>query len=422
LREVDLDRPLTKRKWPPKQIGYVSVAGLFAVIVLYNVLYRDHSSRLNVQAERLTISTVERDEFQEFIPATGSVIPIKTHYLDAVEGGRVDTVYLEAGSIVNRGDRILKLANTNLLLDIMYREAELFQQSNNLRNTRLAMARDRLITRGQLLDLGNRVAKQRRLFKLNAQLAEKNHISNDKFEESRDEYEYLVAKHELTLQTREQDSIYRETQIRQLESSVQRIEANLEVVRQNLENLVVKAPVSGHLTSLNADVGESKMLGERLGQVDILNGFKVRMAVDEHYITRLNIGQLGECTYDDTPYRLNISKIYPEVINGRFEVDMEFMGAGPEGIRRGQTLRIRLELGDLSEAVLLASGGFYQKTGGRWVFVVDASGELARKRNIQLGRQNPQRYEVLGGLEPGERVITSSYDNFGDVDQLVLNR
>ena len=418
-----MDRQLKKRKWPPRRIAYVSVAGLFVVIVLYNIMFGDHSSRLNVQAERLTISTVEKGEFQEFIPVTGSVIPIKTHYLDAVEGGRVDTVFLEAGSFVNKGDKILKLANTNLLLDIMYREAELFQQSNNLRNTRLTMARDRLTTRGQLLDLENRIARQRRVYELNVDLMARNlSVSNQEFEESRDEFEYLNAKRELTLQAREQDSIYRETQITQLEASVERIEANLEIVRQNLDNLVIKAPVSGHLTSLNANVGESKMRGERLGQVDVLDGFKVRVGVDEHYITRINIGQKGECTYSDDPYQLSISKVYPEVINGRFEVDMEFSDAAPEGIRRGQTLRIRLELGDLTEAVLLASGGFYQKTGGRWVFVVDESGDVARKREIQLGRQNPLRYEVLSGLDPGERVITSSYDNFGDVDQLILKQ
>ncbi|RKX26604.1 MAG: hypothetical protein DRP45_03135 [Candidatus Zixiibacteriota bacterium] len=420
---MNMDRQLKKRKWPPRRIAYVSVAGLFVVIVLYNIMFGDHSSRLNVQAERLTISTVEKGEFQEFIPVTGSVIPIKTHYLDAVEGGRVDTVFLEAGSFVNKGDKILKLANTNLLLDIMYREAELFQQSNNLRNTRLTMARDRLTTRGQLLDLENRIARQRRVYELNVDLMARNlSVSNQEFEESRDEFEYLNAKRELTLQAREQDSIYRETQITQLEASVERIEANLEIVRQNLDNLVIKAPVSGHLTSLNANVGESKMRGERLGQVDVLDGFKVRVGVDEHYITRINIGQKGECTYSDDPYQLSISKVYPEVINGRFEVDMEFSDAAPEGIRRGQTLRIRLELGDLTEAVLLASGGFYQKTGGRWVFVVDESGDVARKREIQLGRQNPLRYEVLSGLDPGERVITSSYDNFGDVDQLILKQ
>jgi HlyD family secretion protein len=202
--------------------------------------------------------------------------------------------------------------------------------------------------------------------------------------------------------------------------SLTRMEGNLEIVRQNMGNLIIKAPVTGHLTSLNAEIGESKTRGERLGQIDILDGFKVRVSIDEHYIARVNTGQKGSFTFSGESYKLSIDKVYPEVLNGRFEVDMIFEGEEPAGIRRGQTLRIRLELGDLSEATLLATGGFYQKTGGRWVYVIDQSGGTARKRQIQLGRENTMFYEVLEGLQPGESVITSSYDNFGEVDILIL--
>ncbi|MDH4034730.1 MAG: HlyD family efflux transporter periplasmic adaptor subunit, partial [candidate division Zixibacteria bacterium] len=412
-----MDRQIQKRKWPPKKIAWVSVSALFILAIAYNLIFGDHSSKLNVRAERLTVSTVYNGEFQEFIPVTGAVIPIKTNYLDAIEGGRVDTVFLEAGTTVEKGDRILKLGNTNLLLDIMYREAELVQQSNNLRNTRLTMAQRRLAVQGQILELDYQIKQQKRVFEQSSELKQKGLIAGQEYEEASDEYEYLVATRELTMEQYRQDSIYRETQIAQLEGSLARMESNLEVVRQNLDNLVLRAPISGQLTSLNAEVGESKGRGERLGQIDVLEGFKVRVPIDEHYIARVDMGLAGECTYNDSVYHLTIKKVYPEVLNGRFEVDMVFVDQSPPEIRRGQTLRIRLELGDLSQALLLASGGFYQKTGGRWVFVVDESGDMAVKRDIQLGRQNPLNYEVLSGLSAGERVITSSYDSFGEVEK-----
>ncbi|MDH3891352.1 MAG: HlyD family efflux transporter periplasmic adaptor subunit [candidate division Zixibacteria bacterium] len=417
-----MDRQIQKRKWPPKKIAWVSVSALFILAIAYNLIFGDHSSKLNVRAERLTVSTVYNGEFQEFIPVTGAVIPIKTNYLDAIEGGRVDTVFLEAGTTVEKGDRILKLGNTNLLLDIMYREAELVQQSNNLRNTRLTMAQRRLAVQGQILELDYQIKQQKRVFEQSSELKQKGLIAGQEYEEASDEYEYLVATRELTMEQYRQDSIYRETQIAQLEGSLARMESNLEVVRQNLDNLVLRAPISGQLTSLNAEVGESKGRGERLGQIDVLEGFKVRVPIDEHYIARVDMGLAGECTYNDSVYHLTIKKVYPEVLNGRFEVDMVFVDQSPPEIRRGQTLRIRLELGDLSQALLLASGGFYQKTGGRWVFVVDESGDMAVKRDIQLGRQNPLNYEVLSGLSAGERVITSSYDSFGEVEKLVLKK
>jgi HlyD family secretion protein len=417
-----MDRKIEKRNWGPKRLVYVAGALLVACVLIYILFFAGFGSRLNVNSERITTFTVERGEFQEFTPVTGRVIPVRTHFLDAVEGGRVDTVYVEAGTFIHRGDKLLKLTNTNLLLDIMYREAELFQQSNNLRNTKLALAASRLEMKNQLLDLRHKIGKQKRQVEDNAELAEKNLISARNHEDAVVELEYLRDKHELTLETQKQDSLYRAVQIEQLETSLDRMEANLEVVRQNLDNLVIRAPVSGHLTSLNAEVGESKSRGERLGQIDVLDGFKVRAAIDEHYIARVEVGQHGSFALSGDQYGLTVLKVYPEVVNSRFEVDLVFEGPEPEGIRRGQTLRIRLELGELSEATLLATGAFYQATGGRWAYVIDESGDSAEKRGIQLGRVNADFYEVLGGLEPGERVITSSYDAFGDVDQLVLGK
>jgi len=417
-----MDRKIEKKKWTPKKIIGISAGVIIVGFIIYTIFFGDHSSKLNVREERITISTVTKGPFQEFIPVTGTVIPIKTIYLDAMEGGRVDKKFVEAGTYVNKGDKILQLGNTNLLMDIMYREAELFQQSNNLRNTRLAMQQNTLALKAQLLEVNYQIQQQKRVYDKQTELYKKNLVSEQEWEEARDRYDYLIKNRELTLLSHKQDSIFQETQISQLEMGLKRMEANLEIVKQNLENLTVKAPVTGQLTSLNAEIGESKTRGQRLGQIDVLDGFKIRVRVDEYYLARIDIGQKGEFSFAGETYQMAIDKIYPEVLNGRFEVDMLFEGEEPDGIRRGQTVHIRLELGDLSEAILLAKGGFYQKTGGQWVYVIDPSGDFAVKRDIRIGRMNPEVFEVLEGLEPGERVITSSYDSYGDIDKLILKK
>jgi HlyD family secretion protein len=418
---MGMDRAIEKKRWNRRRIiqwgGIVVIAFLF----IYVFLISRGESRLNVESNRITISEVTRGPFQVYIPITGVVLPIRTVYLDAIEGGRVERVFREAGSYVTEGDTLLQLANTNLLLDIMNREAQLFEQRNNLRNTRLAMQRNSLELEGELAELEYQLAKARRTYEQNEKLVQGKMISTEVFENSRDEYEYLKKRLDLTHRTQEQDSIFRQLQIEMLEASVDRIQANLKIVRQNVENLFVKAPVSGRLTSLNAEIGESKSQGERLGQIDILDGFKVRAEVDEHYIARVDVGLTGRFELAGKEYELRLTKIYPEVSDGRFEVDLEFVGEPPADIRRGQSLHVRLELGSPTESVQIARGGFFRSTGGNWIYVVDPSGDYATKREIRLGRQNPQAFEVLDGLDVSEKVITSSYDNFGDVDRLILS-
>lgn len=417
-----MDRKIEKKKWPPKKIAlYI---GSFSIILLliFQIFFSDKSSRLNVNQERLVVSTVNYGEFQEFIPVIGTVIPIKTIYLDAVEGGTVEQIYLEAGSFVKKGDPILKLANTKLLLDIMYREAELFQQSNNLRNTRLAMEQNAHIIKAQLLDLEFAIKNVHRDYNNKKSLFGQDLIAKQEFETAEDEYKYLKNKRDLTLKSFHQDSVFREIQLEQLAESLERMENNLEIVKGNMSNLILKAPVSGQLTSRNAEIGESKSQGERLGQIDVLDGFKILIVVDEYYLSRVSIGQKGTFTFDGKKHELRVGKVYPEVLNGRFEVDMEFVSEEPEGIRRGQSQHIRLELGDPGEGLLLTRGGFYQKTGGQWVYLVDESEEYAVRQAIRLGRQNTEVFEVLEGLKPGDRVITSSYESFGDVQKLILSK
>lgn len=392
-------------------VGYVSVS-LFG---------SDSGRRLNVSVDRITISTVETGAFQEFIPVNGTVIPIRTIYLDMVEGGRVDRVMMDGGEFVRAGDTILVLGNNNLQLDVMNRETQILEQINNLQNTRLALQQDRLSLRNQVLTLETELLQRRRNYERDRDLFDKQLIARHQFDESRELYEQVMRRRDLVREQIALDSLATENQLRHIDQSLVRMQGNLRLVSASTNYLVIRAPVTGQLTSLNAEIGENKNRGERIGQIDVLDGYKVRVAIDEHYISRINTGQSGTFDLAGRPYSLSITKIYPEVREGRFEVDMEFDAEVPDGIRRGQTLRIRLALGDQTEALLIPRGGFFQQTGGNWIFVVDPSGTFATKRAIRIQRQNPQQYEVVEGLQPGERVITSSYESFGDNDRLILN-
>jgi HlyD family secretion protein len=373
---------------------------------------------LRVEREKLTVAEVETGAFQEYIPVIGTVEPLRTVFLDAAEGGRVEEIFVEEGAMLEAGDPIVRLTNNDLQLDLLNREAQFYETMNYLRQARLQMEQNQLSLREQIVETNYQMKRLEREHERNMELHEKGLLSDKDFELTADELEYQRQRRELMLASHRQDSLMRTVQVDQLEMSVNRLQQNLGVVRENLENLVVRAPITGHLTSFDAEIGEAIGNGQRLGQVDKLDGFKVNVPIDEHYLARINETQQGSFPFAGEDYEMVIRKVYPEVQNGRFEVDMEFMGDVPAGIRRGQTVRIGLELGDLTDAVLIPRGGFFQSTGGNWIFVV-IGGEAIR-RPIQLGRQNPQQFEVLQGLEPGEQVITSSYDTFGDVERLIL--
>ena len=398
---------------------YASSISLFIVFVLYVFVFSDQSAKLNVEAEKITISTVEYEPFQEFIPITGAVQPIQTFFLDVSEGGRVVKKFVEDGAFVKAGQPIIKLDNAQMTLNIMYNEAQLFQQINSLRSTRLSMEQNRLNLQSQLLEIEYDLIDRSRVYENNKILFGKNLISKFEFDRSKEQYELSKKKKDLTLESYSQDSLFRVQQIVQLEKSVEQMQNNLNLTKAQLENLTVKAPINGQISALTAEIGESISQGENLGQIDVIDSFKVRASIDEHYIARVNPGQYGEFNFNGKDYTIRIKTIYPQVTNGRFEVDMHFTAKQPEGIRRGQTLHIKLNLSEQKEAVTIARGGFYQSTGGQWVFVVN--GNSAVKRDIKLGQQNSQVFEVLEGLKPGEKVITSSYDNYGDVEKLILN-
>ena len=422
LTQSGMDRKLEKKRWTPRRIVYASGGSFLLLLVIYSFVMTDRGSRLNVEADKITISTVSKAPFREYTPVNGTILPIETFFLDAIEGGRVEKRYIEAGTFVKKGDPIVKLANTNLQQDVMYHEALTYQNINDAQNRRLSIEQNTIAVKSQLADAEYQVARTELVYRRDSALVIKKLVPDHDYLQSKYEYESWLRRRSLARENFKQDSLMRINQLIQIDGSIARSQANLEMTRHNLDNLVIKAPVAGQLTSLNAEIGESKSPGQRIGQIDVLNNFKVRAAIDEFYIARINAGQKGDFDLTGTTYQLRITKVYPEVKDGRFEVDMVFDGAVPQGIRRGQTLQVRLELGDLSEALLVPRGGFYQKTGGQWVYVVDKSGDFAVKRNIKLGRQNPQVFEVLEGLQPGEQVITSTYDNFGDNDKLVLKR
>ncbi len=414
-----MDRKIEKKKWTKRRIIYASSISIFIVFVLYVFVFSDQSAKLNVETEKITISTVEYEPFQEFIPITGTVQPIQTFFLDVSEGGRVVKKFVQDGAFVKAGQPIIKLDNAQLTLNIMYNEAQLFQQINSLRSTRLSMEQNRLNLQSQLLEIEYDLIDRKRIYENNKILFEKNLISKFEFDRSKEQFELSKKKKDLTLESFTQDSLFRVQQILQLETSVEQMQNNLNLTKAQLENLTVKAPINGQISALTSEIGESISQGENLGQIDVIDSFKVRASIDEHYIARVNPGQFGEFNFNGKDYKIQIKTIYPQVTNGRFEVDMHFTAKQPEGIRRGQTLHIKLNLSEQKEAVTVARGGFYQSTGGQWVFVVN--GNSAVKRNIKLGQQNSQVFEVIEGLKPGEKVITSSYDNYGDVEKLILN-
>lgn len=415
-----MDRKIKKKTWTPKRIGMiiggVAIVGLF----VYSFIFMDVRSTLNVDREKLTISTVEEDSFQEFIQVTGTVQPIQTSYLDALEGGVVEQVYLESGTMVEQGDTILALSNSDLRLNVMQRTSSIYDQINQTRNSRLNIEQNTLGLQERLASAENQLEINRSNFQRQKKLYEKNLIAEQTYIEARENFEYQRKRYNLIYQSYRQDSIRAAQQLQQIDQSLDRMWRSLEAVQQILDRLVVTAPISGQLSTIELNPGQSISSGERIGQIDVLDSFKVRVGIDEFHLSRITTGLQGSFDFAGQTHELEITKVFPVVQNGQFEVDMEFVGRSPSDLRRGQTVRIRLELGESSNALLLSRGGFYQTTGGNWVYLVNEDGSQAVRHDIRLGRQNPEYFEVLSGLQPGDRVITSSYDTFGDNEVLNL--
>jgi HlyD family secretion protein len=416
-----MDRKIEKKfKFFSVKTLWIALGSIAVLFVGFKLIFGDKSSKLNVEKDKITIAEITRDVFQDYIAVIGTVEPIKTVYIDAIESGRVEEILLEEGSMLKKDDIILRLSNNNLILEISNVEAQIVQAVNQQRNAQLMMVQQQLNSETQLIETIRLLAQNERAYKNNLELYQEKHISREEFDQSKEMYDATRRRFELLKEIRLQDSIFRKVQIESMDASVLSLNRNLEIIKKRLDNLNIRASVNGELATLNPELGEVVTFGTRIGTINILDSYKLRVEIDEHYIARVNRGLTGECDFAGVSYPGKIIKIFPEVQNGRFYVDMEFTGSIPPQIKIGQTSRIKLELGESKEALLIPRGGFYQSTGGQWVYVVNEQVGYAYKRDISIGRQNPRFYEVLGGLEVGEKVIVSGYDNFGNVDKLML--
>ena len=415
-----MDKIIKKKKWTTKKIASIAAIALFAFLIVHILFLRDKSSRLYVEKEQLTVTKVVLDKFQEFIPIDGVVHPKTTIHIDAVQGGIVEHIFVEDGALLKKGDTIIKLNNANMELRFMEQETRIYDAINNLQNSMISLERNGFQRQKEIIEVSFQIDQTRKDFERKDQLYQDQLISDKEYEDAKREFDYSIKQLEISLKLKRLDSLSAIKQTRQINNSIARMDNNLLLLRRNLENLYIKAPAAGKLSSFEAEIGETKNVGEHLGQIDIADGFKLRANIDERYTSRVFIGQEAEYDFGGKVYNLSISKIYTDVTNGSFQVDLVFLNDEPTHIKRGQTLQLRLKFSSATDALIIRKGGFFQETGGNWIYIVDPSGEFAVKRNIRLGRQNTRHYEVMEGLNEGEKVIISSYDSFGGKDKLIF--
>ena len=402
--------------------GIPYLAGALFLLFVVWLLVRDNSSTLRVDARTISVGTVARGEFNDYIRVTGQVQPITTVQLSPLEAGIVERLVVEEGASVRKGDVLVELSNTSLTLEILNSEAELAEKQNILRNTLISMEQQKLDLRLDKVQLDLDVERKRRTWQQNEELYRSSLIAREEWLQSKEDYELAVRKRDLNAERQVQDSLYRTVQIEQMEENLANMKRNMQLIRERIENLRVKSPIDGEVGLLDVVLGQSVTSGQKIGQVNDLSDYKVEAEIDESYIDRVRAGLDATFERQDTAFTMRLRKVYPEVHNGQFRADFTFVGAHPRNIRSGQTYYLHLELGQPTDAVIIPRGSFYQSTGGAWIYVVAPEGDRAYKRQIRIGRQNPQYYEVLEGLEPGERVIVSGYENYGANDVLILNK
>jgi len=416
-----MDRIIEKKKWTVKKILTIAFAAAFGFLIVYLIFFRDKQTRLYVDKDQLSVAVVKLDRFQEFIPTDGVVYPKTTIYVDAVQGGTVERVFVEDGANLKKGDTILKLVNADMELRYMDQETRMYDAINNLQNSRVNLERSKFTRQMDIVNLMAQIDKVKIDFERKQQLYADKYISDQEFEDAQREYDLTMKQLNISLELQRLDSISMVEQTRQINNSIKRMHNNLALLNKNLQNLYIKSPANGKLSSFSVEIGETTGAGEHLGQIDMMeDGFKLRANIDERYISTVYIGQTAEFDFAGKTYHLEIMKIYTDVTNGSFQVDLQFTGNEPKGLKRGQTVQLRLHFSSPRDAVIVKRGGFFQETGGNWIYVVDASNDFAIKRNIRLGRQNTNYYEVMEGLEPDEKVIISSYDAFGSKDKLIF--
>jgi HlyD family secretion protein len=417
-----MDKPIPKKKGlQKKHIGYIAGAAAMLVLI-YMAFFADRTSTFRVEKEKLIIESVVEGQFNDYITVPGTVEPISTILLDAQEGGRVEEILIEEGSMVKKGDIILRLSNPDLYLNILDSEAQLAEKENFLRNTQIAMEQDRLQIKRELLNLKYDVERKERNYLQNVSLIKDSLISREEYLRSEEDLEMARQSRELFIERQKQDSLFRSVQVNNLVNNLENMRRNLSLVRQRVENLNVRATVDGQLGLLVPEIGQSISRGTNMGQINVLTSFKVTAQIDEHYIDRVKTQLTAKLDRQGSEFDLVVRRVYPEVRNGTFEIDMIFEDSVPENIRTGQTYYISLQLGQPKVAVMVPIGGFFQETGGQWIFVLDPTESFATRRDISIGRKNPKYYEVLEGLQPGEKVIISGYDTFGKNEKLAFKK
>lgn len=415
-----MDRPIEKKKGlKKKHIGYIIAAVIF-ILLIYMAFFTDRTSTYRVEKDKLIIGEVIRDQFNDYITIPGTVEPITTIFLDAQEGGRVEEILIEEGSMVKKGDIILRLSNPDLYLNILDSEAQLAEKENFLRNTQVTMEQERIAIKRELISLKYDIERKERTYSQNAELIKDNLISMEEFIRSKEDLDMAKSSQQLFIERQKADSLFRLVQVETLKANLENMRRNLSLVRQRVENLNVKATVDGQLGLLVPEIGQSISRGSNMGQINVLTSYKVTAQIDEHYIDRVKTQLTATLDRQGSQFNLVVRRVYPEVRNSTFKIDMTFPDNMPDNIRTGQTYYISLQLGQPRESILVPLGGFYQETGGQWIFVLDPSESFATRRNISIGRKNPKYYEVLEGLEPGEKVIVSGYESFGKNEKLVF--
>ena len=395
--------------------------GAVIVVLIVWLLLKENTTTLRVNTATVTVSNVEEGEFNDYVSLSGTVQPMTTMQLSPLESGVVERVVAEEGATVKAGDVILEMTNKQLSMQILQSEADLAEKQNILRNTLISMEQERLSLRQEMLLLDLEVTRKQRAYEQNKELLNEELVAREVYLQSKEDYELALSRRSLVRERQKQDSLYRTVQVAQLDENLRSMQLNMQLIRERVDNLKVKAPIDGEVGMLNVVLGQTLSQGSAIGQINDLSAYKVTAMVDEHYIDRVVTGLTASFMRQDNSYDMLLRKVYPEVRDGKFKVDLTFGSELPDNIRTGQTYNLNLQLGQPVEAVYIPRGAFFQKTGGRWIYVVDETGEKAYRREIRIGRQNPRYYEILDGLAPGEKVITSSYDNFGDNEVLILN-
>jgi HlyD family secretion protein len=417
-----MDKPIEKKKGlQKKHIGYI-VIGLIIIVLFYMAFFTDRTSTYKVEKDKLIIETIIRDQFNDYITVPGAVEPITTILLDAQEGGRVEEKLIEEGAMVKKGDIILRLSNPDLYLNILDSEAQLAEKENFLRNTQVTMEQERLSIKRELVNLKYDIERKERNYQQNLILMKDNLISREEFIRSKEDLDMAKQSQVLFVERQRQDSIFRSVQVSTITVNLENMRRNLQLVRERAANLNVRAPIDGQLGLLTPEIGQSIQRGANMGQINVLTAYKVTAQIDEHYIDRVRTQLTATLDRQGHEFNLVVRRVYPEVRGGTFEIDMVFTDSMPDNIRTGQTYYTSLQLGQPKESVLVPIGGFFQETGGQWIFVLDPSESFALKRNISIGRKNPKYYEVLDGLQPGEKVIISGYESFGKNEKLVFKK